>query len=99
MAVSTYDAISTVTLSAATQFVTISNIPQNYTDLVVVVSGSFSALTYMRMRINANDSVTYQYVDFLINSKVLVALLEIKLPQMQQFNTVLILQITHLHCK
>ena len=67
MAVSTYDAISTVTLSAATQFVTISNIPQNYTDLVVVLSGSYSSLTYMRMRINANDSVTYQYVDFLIS--------------------------------
>lgn len=40
MAVSTYNAIGTVTLSSAQAVVTLSNIPQIYTDLVLVVQGT-----------------------------------------------------------
>jgi hypothetical protein len=43
MAVSTYNAISSVTLSSAQSQVTFSNIPQIYTDLVLVVSAKLTA--------------------------------------------------------
>lgn len=59
MPASTYKAISTFTLSSNTQFVTISNIPQNYTDLVVVIDGVSTAGTYIRASFNNAANVSY----------------------------------------
>lgn len=59
MPASTYKAISTFTLSSNTQFVTISNIPQNYTDLVVVIDGVSTAGTYIRASFNNAADVSY----------------------------------------
>lgn len=45
---STYEAISTVTLTTDTQYVTVANIPQNYQDLVIVIDGTNTSSTYIR---------------------------------------------------
>ena len=66
MPAETYEAISTVTLSNDVQFVTISNIPQNYTDLVIVIDGTSTASTYIRARFNEGLPVSYQ--DTLMNN-------------------------------
>lgn len=60
----TYEPISTTTLSTATATVTFSSIPQTYTDLVLIVSGTMSAsgnTVYARLNgdSGANYSQTY----------------------------------------
>jgi hypothetical protein len=59
MPASTYEAISTFTLSNDTQFVTVSNIPQNYTDLIIVIDGISTNGTYIRAGFNNGTSVSY----------------------------------------
>ena len=59
MPASTYEAISTFTLSNDVQYVTISNIPQNYTDLVVVIDSMSTVGTYIRAGFNTGADVSY----------------------------------------
>jgi hypothetical protein len=59
MAVSTYNAIGTVTLSSAQTQVTFSNIPQIYTDLVVVHSGYGSTLFGSNFNFNGDTLAIY----------------------------------------
>ena len=64
---STYEKIATTTTGGGETTVTLSSIPATYTDLVLVVGGSNSANTDLRMRYNgdtgSNYSVTAVYGD------------------------------------
>lgn len=55
----TYDPIMTTTLSSAVSNVTLSSIPNIYTDLVFVFSGSKSEIANTFMRINADSNANY----------------------------------------
>jgi hypothetical protein len=59
MAVSTYNAIGSVTLSSAQTQVTFSNIPQTYTDLVVVVEGAGSTGGDLKFTLNGDAATNY----------------------------------------
>lgn len=65
MATNTYTAISTTTLAANTTTVTLSNLPQNYTDLVIVMTpASSSGTNGIRMRVGngtVNTSSLYSH--------------------------------------
>ena len=56
---STYTPIASQTLSAGVNIVTFNNLPQEYTDLVVVVNNGNSASDNTCMRFNADDGSNY----------------------------------------
>ena len=58
---STYTPIASQTLSTSAPSVTFSSIPQGYTDLVLVVSGSGSAANDVRLQFNNDTSSSYSY--------------------------------------
>jgi hypothetical protein len=55
----TYEPISTTTLGSAVQTVTLSSIPQTYTDLVVVVNAFSSVQSDLYVSFNADSSALY----------------------------------------
>lgn len=63
----TYESISTTTLSQTTADVTLSNIPQTYTDLVLIIQGKahYPSSTFISMgiRFNSDSSAVYTYAD------------------------------------
>ena len=61
MAVSTYNAIGSVTLSSAQASFTFSNIPQIYTDLVLVISNLKTETGGYAVRCNINGDATANY--------------------------------------
>jgi hypothetical protein len=58
---STYTPIATQTLGSAAASVTFSSIPQGYTDLVLVVSGSGSIGNDVRLQFNSDTGSNYSY--------------------------------------
>jgi len=52
----TYDNIATTTLSSAAQSITFSSIPGTYTDLKVILVGTFSAVNYFEITFNGTTS-------------------------------------------
>lgn len=56
---STYEKIATTTTSAGNTTITLSSIPATYTDLVLIVSGSNSAASDLRMRFNGDTGSNY----------------------------------------
>jgi hypothetical protein len=52
----TYDNIATTTLSSATASITFSSIPATYTDLKVVLVGTFSSVSYFEITFNGTTS-------------------------------------------
>lgn len=68
MPASTYDAISTVTLTSDIQQMTITNIPQNYQDLVIVIDGTSTVATYIRANFGGTSFASgqkFSYVETL----------------------------------
>jgi hypothetical protein len=66
MAVSTYNAIASVTLTSAQPQVTFSNIPQTYTDLVLVMSyrsTRTNTYAYPKMTLNGDASSNYSITE------------------------------------
>jgi hypothetical protein len=59
MAVSAYEVISTQTLGSSVQTVTLSSIPQTYTDLVVVVNAQSSVNSDLYVYFNASNTNLY----------------------------------------
>ena len=59
MADSAYEVISTQTLGSAVQTVSLSDIPQMYTDLVVVVNAQASAQSDLYLTFNGDTSALY----------------------------------------
>lgn len=57
----TYEPIETQTLGTAQPSVTFSSIPQTYTDIVVVVSGTVSANQYVAVRFNSDTASNYSF--------------------------------------
>lgn len=57
----TYEAIATTTLSSATSTVTFSSIPQTYTDLRVVFTGTANATSAFGLRYNSDTGANYSY--------------------------------------
>lgn len=56
----TYEPISTTTLGSAQSSITISSIPNTYTDLLIVATGSASSLNQNNwLRLNSNSSTVY----------------------------------------
>ena len=63
---STQTPIASITLSAATSSVTFVNIPQTYTDLVIVINGLYSGTTYGKFDFNSDTtSGNYSYTRLL----------------------------------
>jgi hypothetical protein len=61
---STNTPIYSTTLSATTTSVVFSNIPTTFTDLVLVVNGSFSAEDYLNLQFNGDTSTSYSDLPF-----------------------------------
>jgi hypothetical protein len=61
---STNTPIYSTTLSATTTSVTFSNIPSTFTDLVLVVNGSFSAQDYLNLQFNGDTTTSYSDLPF-----------------------------------
>ncbi len=61
MAVSAYEVISTTTVGTAVASVTLSSIPQTFTDLVLVFAGSSSTLATDSIDIQFNGDTTTNY--------------------------------------
>jgi hypothetical protein len=59
MPTSTYEPLASVALSSTQSQITLSNIPQNYTDLVLVVTGNAGTGTASLMRFNGDNSTSY----------------------------------------
>ena len=57
----TYDVISTQTLLSATSSVTLSSIPQTYTDLVLVLQGASSVDDTIMMQFNSDTGSNYSW--------------------------------------
>ena len=55
----TYDPIQTNTLTVATASVVFSSISQNYTDLILVITGTESANQYVGIRFNGDSTAVY----------------------------------------
>lgn len=60
----TYDRIATTTASGGSTSITFSSIPATYTDLVLVMGGSNSANTDLRMRFNGDTGSNYSATVF-----------------------------------
>jgi hypothetical protein len=61
---STNTPIYSTTLSATTTSVTFSNIPTTFTDLVLVVNGSFSGTDYLNLQFNGDTTTSYSDLPF-----------------------------------
>jgi hypothetical protein len=61
---STNTPIYSTTLSATTTSVVFSNIPTTFTDLVLVVNGSFSGTDYLNLQFNGDTSTSYSDLPF-----------------------------------
>ena len=61
---STNTPIYSTTLSATTTSVTFSNIPSTFTDLVLVVNGSFSGTDYLNLQFNGDTTTSYSDLPF-----------------------------------
>jgi hypothetical protein len=59
MATNTYVALQKTTLTSSASSVTLSSIPQTYTDLVLVISGSASASIDLRYTLNSDSGSNY----------------------------------------
>lgn len=59
MAVSAYEVISTTTVGTAAQTVTLSSIPQTYTDLIVVINAQASVQSDLYLTFNGDTSAVY----------------------------------------
>jgi hypothetical protein len=55
----TYESIATQTLGSATASITFSSIPATYTDLLMVFSGSATAISYISFRYNGDTGSNY----------------------------------------
>jgi hypothetical protein len=55
----TYEPIATTTLGSAQATVTFSSITGTYTDLILIVSGTCSAGSYLTLRFNSDTSTNY----------------------------------------
>lgn len=55
----TYEKIATATTSAGNTSITLSSIPSTYTDLVLIINGTNSQPSDLRMRFNSNTSSIY----------------------------------------
>lgn len=55
----TYEPISTTTLGSTAATVTLSSIPGNYTDLILVISATVSGATTIHYRLNSDASTNY----------------------------------------
>ena len=60
----TYEAITTQTLGSAQATITLSSIPQTYTDLIIVANGSSTSGGSMFIRINGDNGANYSYTYF-----------------------------------
>jgi hypothetical protein len=58
----TYVLLNQVTLAATASEVAFSNLPQNYSDLVVVIDGSSSSITNWRIRFNGDSGANYSFI-------------------------------------
>lgn len=56
---STYSQISTTTVSSATSTVTLSSIPQTYTNLVLIINGTASTQTDLNYTFNGSSASNY----------------------------------------
>jgi hypothetical protein len=64
----TYDKIATTTLSASTSSITFSNIPNTYTDLVVITNTKLnSGITALDFRFNGDTASNYSYTRMYAN--------------------------------
>jgi hypothetical protein len=63
MPASTYEPLGSVTLTSAGTQVTFTNIPQNYTDLIVVVQYKAVMSNYLMVRLNGDASNLYSRVE------------------------------------
>jgi hypothetical protein len=63
----TYDSIATTTLGSATNTITFNSIPGSYTDLRVVISGSFSGNLQSSIRFNNLSTSIYSYTELVGN--------------------------------
>lgn len=61
--VATYTPIASITLGAAVASVSFDNIPQTYTDLILVYNGT-SAVTNLPIRFNSDTGSNYSYTRF-----------------------------------
>jgi hypothetical protein len=61
---STNTPIYSTTLSATATSVTFSNIPSTFTDLVLVVNGSFSGTDYLNLQFNGDTTTSYSDLPF-----------------------------------
>jgi hypothetical protein len=64
MAVSAYEVISTQTLSTTAATVTLSSIPQTYTDLVLVLRGTSTVDDTIMMQFNSDTGSNYSWTQF-----------------------------------
>jgi len=62
MATPTYEPIATITLSSSASSVTFSSIPQDYRDLVLVLTGSTTVTTNVDITINSDNASDYGVV-------------------------------------
>lgn len=60
----TYEAITTQTLSSAQSSITLSSIPQTYTDLVIVANGASTSGGSMMTKFNGDGGANYSYTYF-----------------------------------
>lgn len=58
----THVLLNQVTLAASASEIAFSNIPQNYSDLVVVIDGSSSSATNWRIRFNGDSGTNYSVI-------------------------------------
>jgi hypothetical protein len=63
MAVSSYNAIGSVTVSASQTQITFSNISQLYTDLVLIITAKSSAAADIWIRANGDSTNSYSYIE------------------------------------
>lgn len=59
MSTPTYTLINQITLAANSSSATFSSIPQNYRDLIVVISGIANSATLLGMQVNADTGTNY----------------------------------------
>lgn len=69
----TYEPISTTTLANSTTFeITLSSIPQTYTDLILVINGRQESATTIKLQYNSDTGSNYSYLRLASNNNTLV---------------------------